>query len=97
MPGERKDERQVIQAEQDTRNEIAEQIDSNILAPFALLAGLLSSTKGNDAESLHAVGNLIGLMVHGSRKELDIQRLGGYGAYALQQMLDDAQPKSASH
>lgn len=100
-PAEIERNRAIAKAEDEARADMATSIDGKIINPFGLLAGLLATvhdedeggfSKG-DAEFCRSVGNLLGLMVHGARKELEIQRVGGYGAYALMQLLEKHHPE----
>ncbi|MDL2267997.1 hypothetical protein LJC46_08445 [Desulfovibrio sp. OttesenSCG-928-G15] len=84
------DEERHHDVRQEARDEMAAELEKSVLTPLGLLAGLLASVKEEDSNeaSLDIVGQLLGLTVHGARKELEIQRIGGRGAYWLQQLLD---------
>jgi hypothetical protein len=80
----------VGQRDQDTRDEMAKVLDEKVLDPFGLLAGLMANTNDEDSEevSIGAVGYLLGLMVHGARKEFEVQRVGGVGVYWLKELIE---------
>lgn len=100
-PAEIERNRAIAKAEDEARADMATSIDGKIINPFGLLAGLLTTVHDEDeggfsmgdAEFCRSVGNLLGLMVHGARKELEIQRVGGYGAYTLMQLLEKHHPE----
>jgi hypothetical protein len=78
--------------EQTARDELAEELEKKVIAPIGLMAGLLAAVKDDvesDGVGLSDVGNLLGLLVHGARKELEVQRQGGFGAYWLSNLLEN--------
>lgn len=92
--------RRIELAEQEIRDEFAKKIDTKVLNSFALLAGLLASAPDDDTvdiDTLHNVGNIIGLMVSGSRREIEIQRVGGSGVQALQSILEGTQHQGTTN
>ena len=72
------------------KNTMAGRLEERVLNPLGLMAGLLASVKEeeDDSEAFNAVGYLLGLIVTGSRKELEIQRIGE-GGYWLSQLLEN--------
>jgi len=85
-------------AEEEAYMSMGKNIEEKIIAPFALLAGLLSVAHEDEENNLfslgdiklcNSLGNLIGLMVYGARQELEIQKAGGYGLYALMSFLKE--------
>jgi hypothetical protein len=65
------------------REKMAAELDAKIFDPLGLLAGLLAGVKpeeGKDSpdayEALNSVGYLLGLVVHGIRKEVSFQVYG---------------------
>lgn len=88
MPSETEETRRRAIQEQEARDEMAKAVEDNIIEPFGLLAGLLASVNDDETASMKTVGTLIGLMVNGSRKELETQRIGGYAAQAFLQLLE---------
>lgn len=101
-PAEIERNKAVAKAEDEARAGMATSIDEKIINPFGLLAGLLTTVHDEDedpcstgdAQSYRNIGSLIGLMVHGARKELEVQKVGGYGAYALMKLLEGHQSKA---
>lgn len=65
----------------DEREEMAADINTYIVDPLVLLAGLFAHVEGeeNDYTSkVKNIGNLLGLFVRGARAELEIHKKGGY-------------------
>ena len=101
-PAEIERNKAVAKAEDEARASMATSIDEKIINPFGLLAGLLATVHDEDegsfgtgdAQSYRNIGSLIGLMVHGARKELEVQKIGGYGAYALMKLLEGHHSKA---
>lgn len=74
---------------QTVRDEMAGEIEEKVINPLGLLAGLLANVKEDDYEvDISATGYLLGLFVHGARKELEIQKVGGSGAYWIMQLIE---------
>jgi len=73
---------------QAAREEMNRSVSDRILAPLGLLAGLLAQAGEEEGVAPAVVGNLLGLIVNGARKEMEIQTMGGYGAYALEKFLN---------
>lgn len=73
----------------DEREEMAADIDTYIVEPLALLAGLFANLEGEENDYLQGknVGNLLGLFVRGARAELKIHKKGGYKVKALRDLL----------
>ncbi len=71
------------------REEMAADIDTFIVEPLALLAGLFANVEGEENDSLQGkdVDNLLGLFVRGARAELEIHKKGGYKVKALRDLL----------
>ena len=88
MSSETEEARRRAIQEQEARDEMAKAVEANIIEPFGLLAGLLASVDDDETAPMKNVGALIGLMVNGSRKELEVQRVGGYAAQAFSQLLE---------
>jgi len=88
MSSETEEARRRAIQEQEARDEMAKAVEANIIEPFGLLAGLLASVDDDETAPMKNVGALIGLMVNGSRKELETQRVGGYAAQAFSQILE---------
>lgn len=75
---------------QAAREEMNRRVSDRILAPLGLLAGLLAQADEEEDIPPSVVGNLLGLIVYGARKEMEIQTMGGDAAYALEKFLNPA-------
>lgn len=73
---------------QAAREEMNRGVSDRILDPLGLLAGLLAQAGEEEDVSPAAVGYLLGLVVNGARKEMEIQTMGGYAAYAIEKFLN---------
>lgn len=101
-PAEIERNRAIAKAEDEARADMATSIDEKIINPFGLLAGLLATVHDDDegpfgagdAQSYRNIGCLLGLLVHGARKELEVQKVGGCGAYALMKFLEGHHPEA---
>lgn len=85
------DNNKYYEARQEARDEMAKALEKSILNPLGLLSGLFASLKAEDDDGsvdLTTVGYLLGLVTTGARKELEIQQMGGSGAYWLQQLVE---------
>lgn len=87
------------QAEERACADMGNAVEQRILAPVSLLACLLTSlderaVSGDFSLDTHelcsTLGNLLLLMARGARQELEIQKMGGDGAYALTRFLEKA-------
>ena len=80
----------VWKRDQDTRDAMSDALEKSVFNPLGLLAGLMANVKEEDDSEagLSVVGYLLGLVVTGARKELEIQKMGGPGAYWLSQLIE---------
>jgi len=72
---------------QAAREEMNSRVSDRILDPLGLLAGLCTQAEAEDVSPV-VFGNLLGLIVNGARKEMEIQTMGGDAAYALEKFLN---------
>ena len=79
--------------EQAARDGMAAAIEERILDPLCLLAGLMSNIneEADDEPTIKTTGILLGLVLRGARKELEIQQVGGQGAYIVSKWLEEAE------
>lgn len=78
--------------DEEARGKMADALDQKVIEPLALLAGLMANVKDEDEGMpvLSDAGYLLGLVVQGARRELKIQRVGGYGAYMIARWIGEA-------
>lgn len=72
------------------REEMADGVETFIIEPLAILAGLIAEANTEDSRDVltpREVGRLLGLIVRGARAELEIHTKGGYRVKALRDML----------
>ena len=80
----------LVDAEQAARDGMAAGVDRFVVAPLALLSGLIAQVgTADDADvDVGTIGMLLGLVVRGVREELDIHRKGGYEVQAAEQLFE---------